>query len=275
MLHPIVQGVVETRAGREFAAIGVALLLVGVMLAPQARGQTQPAGVKATQMTVGEKLPEFEVASIRPCPRGGGLFSISPYGTSRFTVTNATMELLISLAFGVSDKQILGAPSWLSSECFDVTAKAEDNVSLTYEQVKPRLQQLLVQRFKLAIHRETKDLQGYALVVAKGGPKLKESTPGAEPQGSILRGAVRNPSASMEHLASMLARPVGHPVVDKTGIKGSYDILLKYAPEGDATSSLPSIFTALQEQLGLKLETRKVPVEMLTIDHIERVPAEN
>lgn len=185
------------------------------------------------------------------------------------------MEVLIEYAFGVDDKQISGENlGWIDSELFDVEAKPEGDAILSYEQVKPLLQNLLRQRFKLAFHREQKDFRGYGLMVAKSGSKLQASK---EPSSGvyILRDGLRGRGIPVTVLASMLARPVGQPVVDKTGITGNYNIVLNFAPEGSTDSTLPSIFTALQEQLGLKLEPQKVPVEMLAIDHLEKVPSEN
>ena len=187
------------------------------------------------------------------------------------------MELLVSIAYGVSDKEIVGGPGsgWPISERYDVTAKPEGDLKLTYEELKPRMQQLLAQRFKFAVHRQTKDFQGYALVVAKGGSKLKASEPNPKAQGIIWARGIRQPSATMETLAAMLARPAGRPIVDKTGIQGTYNIDLSFMAVDDPKSELPSIFTAVQEQLGLKLENAKVPVEMLVIDHVEKTPSEN
>jgi uncharacterized protein (TIGR03435 family) len=242
------------------------LLAIGVTAVPQVSAQPQ---------TNATALPLFEVASVKPTPAASlGYTSISPPGSARFTATNVTLEFLIEMAFGVDENRISAEPGWLGSDHFDVNAKAEGDRGLTYEELRPLLRQLLVQRFKLAIHHEMKDVNGYALVVAKGGPKLRAST-GAASQGSILPNGLRAPNASLGSLALMLARPTGRPVVDTTGIQGNYDIQLNYAPEGAADSPLPSIFTALEEQLGLKLETHKVPVEMLVIDHVERVPTEN
>ena len=137
------------------------------------------------------------------------------------------------------------------------------------------LRALLEERFKLTTHRETKESQGYALVVAKGGPKLKpaSASPGQNavyPGG--LQGAVsRSGLARLRHWPD----PSGRPVIDKTGIQGNYDIQLTYARDGTTDSSRPSIFTAIQEQLGLKLESQKIPIEMLVIDRCDRVPTEN
>ncbi len=121
--------------------------------------------------------PAFEVATVRPSPPNHGYTSISPFGTARFTATNASLAYLIQLAYEIDARnQLTGKPDWLDSTYFDISAKAEDNTQLTYEKVKPLLQQLLRQRFHLVTHTKEKTLPGYALVVAKDGPKLHPST---------------------------------------------------------------------------------------------------
>lgn len=218
--------------------------------------------------------PSFEVASVRLVGADHGNSFISPPGASQLTITNGSMTLLIVMAFGVDNNQIAAKPGWFDETYYDVKAKPNGSTGLTYEQLRPPLQQLLKQRFGLAVHHETKEVSGYALVVAKGGPKLsagKESLATAY----ILSDGLRGASVSMQSLAAMLARPLGRPTVDKTGITGNYDIKLSYAPDGSTESTLPSIFTALQEQLGLRLEPQKVQLDMLVIDHAERVPTEN
>ena len=223
---------------------------------------------------IAQSPEKFEVASVRISPPGGtGMTSLSPMGGATFTATNISLRVLVSIAHAVDDKQILG-DDLLGSEQYDVSAKPEGGGSLTYERLKPMLVSLLAERFKLVMHRETKVFPGYALVVAKGGSKLHASDATAG-QSSILPGRIIGHAADMAVLASMLARPLGTPVVNKTGIEGTFDIDLRFAPESSADSSRPSIFTAVQEQLGLKLESQKVPLEMLVIDHCERVPTEN
>jgi uncharacterized protein (TIGR03435 family) len=219
--------------------------------------------------------PSFEVASVRQVPEGQGYFSISPSGDKRFRVENASMKLLIAMAFGVNDNQITGKNlDWLGSKLYDVEAVPEGDASLSYDQLKLPLQQLLVQRFHLAFHREWKDMQGYALVVAKGGSKLTAAKD-IPASGYILRDGLRSPSLPMRSLAAMLAHPLGRPIADKTDLSGNYEIKLNYAPDGSTDSPYPSIFTAVQEQLGLKLEPQKVPVQMLVIDHLEQTPTPN
>jgi uncharacterized protein (TIGR03435 family) len=208
----------------------------------------------------------FEVASVKVT--SARLFAMSPYGQGRFSIRSASLTLLIGLAYDVSEDQISGGPSWRDSEYYDVTARAEDGIALTYDELRPRLQHLLAQRFKLAIHREPKPLQGYALVVAKGGARLKRNNAETS-RAFILPDGLRAPSISMDVFAGILARPVGRPVVNETGLDGTYEIALNYAPEGVSDSLLPSIFTALQEQLGLRLESRTVSVESIVIDRVE------
>jgi uncharacterized protein (TIGR03435 family) len=135
------------------------------------------------------------------------------------------------------------------------------------------LQALLSERFKLAIHRESKERTVYELVVGKNGPKLHEveAGPGHSNGG---HGSLSAQKMSMSHLADSLSRIVDLPVLDMTGLKGAFDIELKWAPDGDDANG-PSIFTAVQEQLGLKLEQRKGPMEIIVVDHAERVPTEN
>ena len=219
--------------------------------------------------------PAFEVATVRPSPPNHGYTSISPFGTARFTATNASLAYLIQLAYEIDARnQLTGKPDWLDSTYFDISAKAEDDTQLTYEQVKPLLQQLLQQRFHLVTHTEEKTLPGYALVVAKDGPKLHPSTT-ETPYAYIFAGKFRLQNSTMQSFAGVLTNPIGRPIVDKTGIPGNYDFKIDYAPDNATDSPLPSLFTAIEEQLGLKLEPQKVPIVQVVIDHIDKTPTEN
>jgi len=218
----------------------------------------------------------FEVASVRLTPPGStGNTYLSPPGSASFTATNVTLDVLIEIAYGVDENQISKAPVWLGSQHYDVSVKPEGPGGLSYAQMKQPLQQLLEQRFGLTAHREKKDVDGYVLVIAKDGPKLTHSTEDSGHNKFILPSGIRFDHTVIATFAAALARPTGRPVIDKTGLTGDFDIDLKYAPEKAVDSSLPSIFTALQEQLGLKLESTKVPFEVLVIDHVNRVPTEN
>lgn len=217
---------------------------------------------------------KFEVASVKAIPPDSCCFSMNPWGGAAFTAKNISMSVLVEMAFGVTDKQISNIDI-LGRELYDVSAKPENGGALTSQRAQPMLKALLEERFNLAAHRETKDVPGYALSVAKGGPKLKAAAAGAAGQTMIARGRLISPNANIVQLISLLAHPVDKPILDKTNLTGTYNIDLKFAPDGDTASTLPSIFTAIQEQLGLKLESQKVPFETLVIDHVDRAPTQN
>jgi bla regulator protein blaR1 len=291
--------------------------------------------------------PKFEVASIKPAKPGvrGRLFGIPP---GRFTATNVTAKMLIEFAYNykqpgiaLRDDQILGGPKWINSESFDIEAKVEDSLVQQEEnklpfdqwgdQIKLMVQSMLVERFKLKVTHQTKELPVYVLVVAKNGPKLTKSTVpplgpfGAKPPGPGARrgpmirigwGQLIGDGMSVDQLASALSDVPGiggREIVNQTGLEGRYDVTLKWTPEGPrpmfggpgpgggpgtdegavvgqgpgsatneqptagttpaADSSGPSIFTAIQQQLGLRLKPGKAPVGMIVIDHIEQPTA--
>ena len=229
------------------------------------------AGLLCAQTPAPEK---FEVASIKLIPADQtGSFSMSPWGGATFTARNISMSVLVEMAFGVTDKQISNIDR-LGNELYDVSATPEHGGALTLERSQPMLKALLEERFKLTAHRETKDVQGYVLTIAKGGPKLKPAAAAAG-QTMIPRGRLIGPNATITQFISLLAHPLDKPIVDKTNLTDAYNIDLKFAPEGDTTSTQPSIFTAIQEQLGLKLESQKVPFETLVIDHCDHIPTQN
>jgi uncharacterized protein (TIGR03435 family) len=222
----------------------------------------------------------FEVASVKRLPPPvGGVRSSMNLSPGRLTCSNVSLSKLIIQAYDVKNFQLSG-PDWLNSEIYDIAATMPPATST--DQVLLMLQSLLAERFQLKLHRETKEVPMYALVVGKSGSKLKEgefgrSSTSAEP------GQLTAQKIPMAKLADFLSNQLGNPVTDMTGMKGFFDFTLEWAPEarpGEAaatTDSVPgaSIFAALQEQLGLKLETRKGPVEMLVIDHVEKIPIEN
>jgi uncharacterized protein (TIGR03435 family) len=225
---------------------------------------------------IGAPPDGFEVASVRISPPRENTYTSFPkWEGAQFTATNISMRVLVELAFDVQENQISGIDR-LGTEKYDVFARAPGAEKVTYERAQPLLRQLLAERFALATHRETKDTPGYALVAGKGAPKLKAVS---EPRPMIIYATgLEGSPMSLDALAATIARPVGRPVVNNTGIAGTYDIKLRYAASGATSttdSNLPSIFTAVEEQLGLKLESRRVPLEMLVIDHCERVPTEN
>jgi uncharacterized protein (TIGR03435 family) len=250
--------------------------------------------------------PKFEVASIRPSNSADRrrLFNIEPGG--RLTVANFPLKRLIEIAYGIKDFQISGGPGWIGSDFFDIVAKAESSIT-SRNQIQQLLQSLLAERFQLVVRRDTKEMPVYALVADKNGPKFKEAhesdpsiadlkdPPGVtgRPRFTIVRrGRLTAQGVDMKSLADDLANFLGRVVVDKTALTSSYDVKLEWqpdenqvamfqtmgVPEGFGAPSpdehLPPIFAALQEQLGLKLESQKGPVEIFTIERIER-PSEN
>jgi uncharacterized protein (TIGR03435 family) len=188
-----------------------------------------------------------------------------------------SLALLVHLAYGVEKSQIANEPGWFDTNLYDVSAKAEDGITLTREELKPRLQELLRQRFHLAAHTEVRPSRGYALVIARGGPHLT-ATKGDHFPGfriNVSAGQMRGANWSMAQLATYLTSPAGFPVVDQTGLSGSYDIDFVYEPKPDAESTLPSLEVALRQATGLLLRPEKVPVEFLVIDSVEKTPALN
>jgi uncharacterized protein (TIGR03435 family) len=242
------------------------------LLSACAHGQTVPA-------------PSYEVASIKVDPN----WDETPDG---LMISNVMLELLIREVYGIQSYQIVGAPEWVSQEEYDISARIDEAETrrlrmLTKEQARAErrlmLQALLADRFQLAVHRETKEGQVYALVVAKNGPKFKEATPPTPPGMPIDMGGglLTFRGESIATLARLMAQVIGRPVLDRTGLTGKYAFTLKWTPDefdlpasatqADGSSTEPtSIFTVIQDQLGLKLESTKGPVEYLVIDHVSR-----
>ena len=254
----------------------------------------------------GDSHLAFEVASVKPSLSPGPNRSLARQvrggpgstGPGAATFTNIDLFSLVTMAYDIKAYQLSG-PGWLGTTLFDITAKIPPGT--TREQYRLMLQNLLAERFKLAVHRDRKDAQVFDLVVAKGGPKLKESAedPSAADDGSLQPPppAPRPPvgyngpvtlqlnQCPMERFVDRLSGLVGQSVGNATGLNGKYDIRLLYSLAGlqagsgsetpSATSAPPTIFDALQEQLGLKLVQKKGSTELLVIDHIEKVPTGN
>jgi uncharacterized protein (TIGR03435 family) len=202
------------------------------------------------------------------------------YSGSRLTLVALSLTNLIADAYHRERYQISGAQAWMDSERYDILANAPGEVAPSPENGRLMLQALLADRFHLQIHMETKESSIYGLVIGKNGPKLKESTADEYSQtASGVRTALMTFSkATMEQLANNLSHSVGRPVLDKTGLRGFYDFKLNWTPDFGTPPAPDSngvdIFTALQEQLGLKLEPQRAPIEFIVIDHAEK-PSEN
>jgi uncharacterized protein (TIGR03435 family) len=217
----------------------------------------------------------YEVASIRPNHSGEkATWGVLPGGT--FRAVNEPLKVLMQFAYNVQDFQISGGPSWIGSAGYDVLAKLDvplqPNVD-TRDAFRELLRKLLEERFRLTVRRTEKELSVYSLTLNKGGSKMTEKE---KPQPRDLRmsggkGLMIGQNIPIAIVVESLAGVLGRPVKNETGLTGYYDFRLEWTPD-DADPTGPSLFTAIQEQLGLRLETRKAPAEVLVIEHAEPVP---
>jgi uncharacterized protein (TIGR03435 family) len=239
----------------------------------------------------------FDVASVKPSPagagrEGGGRMGMGMNGLLRgniqvtpssLTMRNATLKNAIRWAYQVTEYQVSG-PDWLDSARFDIAAKSAG--AATEDQLRLMLQTLLADRFKLEFHRVNKEFQVYALVPAKNGAKLQESKTEGEasvqPQQSTMSVAVQH--MGLSQIIDMMTPIMGAPIIDKTGLKGKYDIninLGKYVAEMQSAGStappdpVALIMSVLETEAGLKLEKQKIPLDVLVVDHADRSPTEN
>jgi uncharacterized protein (TIGR03435 family) len=224
--------------------------------------------------------PAFDVATIKLDTCGGPKSNRA--GADQLISTDQTLKQLVVLAYSVQPYQVTG-PEWMESICFDITAKYPPDTK--YRDRWLMLRTLLEHRFHLSVHHESRDMSGYALVVAKGGFKLHPSADAGEGvtsggnQGRVWTFRARR--IRMSDVAYELADSMGGVVVDMTGLGGVYDFQLRWASDDMSNSAdsdpnpAPSIFTALQETLGLTLQRQKVPVDTIVVDRIDRVPTDN
>lgn len=235
--------------------------------------------------------PSFEVATIKPSQpdRPGKGFGVRG---SHFNTLNTSLLDLITFAYGVQQKQVLNAPDWVSSDKWDIEAQPDVPGSPNRDQLRSMVQKLLADRFELKFHKEKKELSAYVLSVAKDGPKMTKNDSGGQLPGLFFRGLspvtlpVQN--ATMEDFTELLQTAVlDRPVVDQTGLSGRWNFLLKWTadesqfagmgvkvdPPKDAADAPPPLFTAIQEQLGLKLDAGKAQVEVLVLDKVEKPSA--
>ena len=216
--------------------------------------------------------PEFDVISIKG-NKGTTTGGSTRSGRGLYRATNVTVKSIIMNAFGLLPDQLVGAPSWVDSERFDIEAKSDDP-----EAIDLKLRSMLATRFQFKVHRETRDWQSYVLVVGTKGSKLKPTELREGMSARENNGHWEGKGLDLDNIARNLAFQLGRPVVNRTGLEGRYDLILDFEPEDGPITGVevrkPSLFTAVQDQLGLKLESRKTPVEMLVVDRIER-PSDN
>jgi bla regulator protein blaR1 len=269
--------------------------------------------VLAAGLAFGQSAPApltFEVASIKPSSGDDHRIGIQFMPGGGLRTTGTTLKFLITFAYDVRDFQVSGGPGWLNSDRFDILAKStgsenatqndmrnmtDAQLKTTSEQMRLKLQALLVDRFQLTIHRETKEGPVYALVIGKNGSKLQESKVQQQPAGRrrmmrMGRGELNAEGVGLDMLTDNLSNQLGRPVIDRTGLKGNFDFKLTWTPDpGQSMGGFggppppgvdappppdpngPSIFTAVQEQLGLRLESQKGPVDLIVIDRVEKL----
>lgn len=234
--------------------------------------------------------PSFEVATIKPSKpdEPGKAFLVRG---NRFKTINTTLSELISFAYGVHPKQVIGAPAWAGTDKFDIDAQPDGEGAPSDKQWKGMLQKLIVERFKFTFHRDKKELSVYVLSVAKNGAKLTKSDgdPNGLP-GLFFRqlGALNVRNANMADFTGLMQNAVlDRPVVDQTGLTGRFDFTLNWTPDDsqfggmgakippstDSADAPPPLYTAIQEQIGLKLEATKAPADVLVVDHVEQPSA--
>jgi uncharacterized protein (TIGR03435 family) len=215
----------------------------------------------------------FEAASIKP-NKSGSFNSSGHSDNGGIRLENYSLQQLIAQAYDVKDYSLTG-PVWLGDDHFDIVARTTEGTPGNL--LRPMLQSLLAERFGLMVHWEPKLVSGYALVAGKKPPLLHEKPAGAGSNTNTGNGNMHGTNVAMDKLADLLARLVHQPVQDQTGLVGVFDVNLEWTPEQaePAAGDPGSIFTALQEQVGLKLEPQKVTIRVLVVDRIERVPTEN
>jgi uncharacterized protein (TIGR03435 family) len=234
----------------------------------------------------------FEVASVKPSTSESGPMAIRRT-KGQFSTSNTSLPFLIRWAYDVDENQLVEIPKGLDSATFDILAKVPaDEKSIPGQTLRLMMQSLLAERFNLRIHRETRELSSYTLVVDKNGPKVSfvdiGEGIGQNPFSMTDRGHLAGRKVTAEMLAKVLADQLHRPVEDATGIKKPFDFVLEWMPESadlniaqgapaasGNEANRPSIFTAIREQLGFRLNSRKSAVEVIVIDHVDRMPAEN
>src|SRR5665213_1569209 len=283
----------EQRRAMRLKVLVVAFLLVAPVIAAHAQSAAvvvsgdqrfHSAQAHAPTPSGDAKTFVYEVVSIRPAKDSN---STSWRSTDDGVIMSGmSARSLVMGAYGlITDDQLSGLPAWADSDQFDIQAKMDTDTAEAFKKLSKKekgrqsdlmLQAVLAERFNLKIRRETKEIPVYALVIAKGGSKLKE-TPASTPMGYTMNsgsnGQVLNGHGiEIESLVYGLSGNVGRLIVDKTGLTGKYDMDLKWSSEDNPGTgdSGPSIFTALQEQLGLKLESTKAPVETIAVEHIDK-----
>jgi len=270
---------------KRWAGVIAVVLMFGLVRG--AVGQASGSGVEAVQPMAADADPSFAVATIKPSdpdhPMAG---EGSPIG-HRSVMAGASVRFMLAFLYDVHDKQIVEAPAWLGTEKFDIVGVADVPGTPSLEQWKTMGRKLLVDRFALKFHWETREMLAYVLTVGKGGPKLAVSKDAAGMPSFRGRAdlGMKGSNLTMTNFAQLLqAGIMDRPVVDHTGLVGKFNFELKWTPDQtefgghfpvgtDNADAPPGIFTAIQEQLGLKLSAEKTAVKVMVIDRVEQPSA--
>lgn len=267
---------------RRWHTCGVCAIVLLASALPCLDGQT----VQSVPPMASDAHPAIEVASVKRSDPADQAHRFTIEG-HRILVENQTVNMMIQMSYGVHARQIVNAPPWIESERFDIQAIPDTAGQPDVLQFKEMVRKVLAERFGLKLRTEQQEMPRYTLTVAKGGPKMETSkgSPDGLPRingnGTQTTMSLQMKNVSMGDVAQQLQGALDRPVVDQTGLKGKYDLSLNWlradaapaAAEG-ADSALPGIFTALQEQAGLKVEPTKGEVDVLVVEHVER-PAAN
>ena len=216
----------------------------------------------------------FDVASIKPSSAKHGTFSGVTTDKMRVSARDVTLRRCIRAAYNVPQSLILGGPKWADEDRFDIDAKPASPAG--DQELASMIQSLLAERFQLLVHYETRTLAGFVLVPEKGGIKMKRSDPDSPARTNSRRGMIDAEGCTLNQLALKLSETLQLPVADLTNTTGVFDFKLEWAPDdlkATPTSTGPSLFEAVQEQLGLKLESRKLPTQVLVIDRAQKPSA--
>jgi uncharacterized protein (TIGR03435 family) len=245
--------------------------------------QHKAVGFFAVWITVAvAQSPKFDVASVKAVPQTFGAYraDLGAAAHGEVTLTNATFSECVRYAFGINNDLQIAGPEWIKSRQFrfNIIGKAPSDTQVS--ELRRMLQVLLAERFHLEVHREPKEIQHLELLISKKGLKLKEaaSQTGNAANAGIM-GRIISSGLPMSELTALLSRFLRQPVVDMTGLPGAYEVRLIWTPENVPPTAdppeYPGIFTAIQEQLGLVLESRKSPLDVFVVDHAEKTPMEN
>jgi uncharacterized protein (TIGR03435 family) len=220
------------------------------------------------------QTPSFEVAAIHPNAAGAAPGTGFNFDGTTLDVTNTTLQYLIRSAWHVQADQIVGGPAWVASDRYDIKAKTGGTEKVAPVVFRAMLQNLLTDRFALRAHRDTRQMTVYVLVTDKGGTKLRENTGDGSSRLNTDRtsgkATLTCTGVSMEQFSGYIGEKLGRIVVDKTQLSGAYDFTLEWDPEQSSGENGPSMFTGLREQLGLRLGTQKIPVDVLVIHNVGR-----